>query len=100
VAYELDLPAHSRIYPIFHVSQLKPKLGDHVPVLPLLPHVDVEGVIQPELMAILDRRSMPHHNRALVEVLVQWTGQTQEDATWKSYHKLAQAYSHLVSKVL
>jgi hypothetical protein len=100
VAYELDLPAHSRIHPIFHVSQLKPKLGDYVPVLPLLPPVDVEGVIQPKPMAILDRRSRPHHNRALVEVLVQWTGQTQEDATWKSYHKLAQAYPHLVGKVL
>jgi hypothetical protein len=100
VAYELDLPTNSRIHPIFLVSQLKPKLGANIPILPVLPHVNMEGIVQPEPMAILPRRSRPHNNRAFIEVLVHWTGQAQEDATCEEYHKVAQAYPHLVGKVL
>jgi hypothetical protein len=100
VAYELDLPATSRIHPVFHVSQLKPKLGANTSPIPVLPPVNLEGIIQPEPMAILDRRSRPLHNRAFTEVLVHWSGQTPKDATWEDFHKLTHAYPHLVGKVL
>ncbi|KAL5556295.1 hypothetical protein UlMin_038531 [Ulmus minor] len=36
VAYRLKLPSTSRLHPIFHVSQLKKKLGDGCSVLPTL----------------------------------------------------------------
>jgi hypothetical protein len=91
VAYELDLPATSRIHPVFHVSQLKPKLGANTSTIPVLPPVNLEGIIQPEPMAILNHRSRPLNNRAFIEVLVHWTGQTPEDATWEDYHKVARS---------
>jgi hypothetical protein len=100
IAYELDLPATSRIHPVYHVSQLKPKLGVNTSPILVLPPVNLEGIVQPEPMAILDRKSRPLNNRAFNEVLVQWIGQTPKDATWEDFHKLAQAYPHLVGKVL
>jgi hypothetical protein len=48
VAYEIELPPEARIHPVFHVSQLKPKLGSAVVPLPKLPHVHARGVLQPE----------------------------------------------------
>jgi len=100
VAYELQLPPQSKIHPVFHVSQLKPKLGTTAVPIPILPLVDSDGVLQPEPSAVLARRSSPKNNRPFIEVLVRWEGQSAEDATWESFHALAQAYPHLVGKVL
>jgi hypothetical protein len=74
VAYELDLPTESRVHPVFHVSQLKLKLGSTVFPVPKLPPVDSHGVFRPEPAEVLDRRSRPHNHRALVELLIRWEG--------------------------
>jgi len=99
VAYELDLPREARIHPVFHVSQLKPKLGSACTALPQLPPIDNQGAIRPEPAQILERRSRPKNNRALTEILVRWEGQTADDATWEEFHALKEAYPHLVGKV-
>jgi hypothetical protein len=100
VAYKLQLPSDSKIHPIFHVSQLKPKLGAQTVAIPTLPPLNYEGILQSEPVAVLDRRSRARNNRSFTEVLVCWEGQSAEDATWESFHALAKAYPHLVGKVL
>jgi hypothetical protein len=96
VAYELDLPPEARIH---SVSQLKPKLGFAYTALPKLPLVDSNGVLRPEPAEILERRSSPRNNRPFIEILVQWEGQSPDDAMWEEFHGIKDPYPHLVGKV-
>lgn len=53
MAYRLDLPPESKVHPIFHVSCLKLKLGQHVIPLPTLSPVDEDEQVTTETIAIL-----------------------------------------------
>ena len=44
MSYELDLPAGSQIHPVFHVSNLKAKLGAQVVPRPALPAMTVDQI--------------------------------------------------------
>ncbi|XP_042972694.1 uncharacterized protein LOC122304486 [Carya illinoinensis] len=100
VAYKLNLPESSKIHPVFHVSCLKKKLGQHIVPLPTLPPTDFSSHVQPEPQHILERRLQRKGNHAIIEVLVSWVGATAEDASWESLYKLRQLYPHLVGTVL
>jgi len=99
VAYELELPPEARIHPVFHVSQLKLKVGSSTEVVPKLPPVNSKGILQPEPVEVLSRRLRPKNHRAYVELLIRWEGQHADDATWEDFHVLKEAYPHLVGKV-
>ena len=45
MACKLEVPASSRVHPVFHVSCLNKVIGDNVPVQRILPEPDVEGKI-------------------------------------------------------
>uniref|UniRef100_A0A2N9IF31 Integrase catalytic domain-containing protein n=1 Tax=Fagus sylvatica TaxID=28930 RepID=A0A2N9IF31_FAGSY len=100
VAYRLELPEEAQIHNVFHVSCLKPKLGQSVLPIAKLPPVDSMGHLSPEPSRILDQRTIKKRRHgSATEVLVQWEGSTQEDATWELLFKLQQQYPHLVGKV-
>jgi hypothetical protein len=99
VAYELDLPPSSRIHHVFHVSQLKLKLGSSHSAAPILPPVDEQGIIQPEPEEVLLRCTRPKNNRVVTELLIRWAGQSPDDATWEDYYALKSAYPHLEGKL-
>lgn len=92
VAYRLQLPSGSKVHPVFHVSQLKPKLGQHQHPLPNLPLVDPNGQMRFEPLQILDRRLVKRNNRAITQVLVEWSNSVPEDATWEDYQALKQQF--------
>ena len=100
MSYKLDLSFKSRIHPVFHVSCLKLKLGQHVTPLPTLPPVDEFGQVFIELVAVLQKRTKSLRSRVIIEVLVQWSGASLDDATWESVHPLQLSFLHLVGKVL
>lgn len=87
VAYRLELPPGFKIHPIFHVSQLKKKIGQHITRQTILPQITIKGVVQALPAATIDPRLVKRHGRAEVKILVQWHGTDKEDATWMNYHQ-------------
>ena len=100
VSYKLDLPAGSQIHPVFHVSNLKAKLGAQVVPRPALPAMTVDQIPNLEPVAILATRSHQLRSRLITQVLVQWQDESKDDATWESLFVLQQKFPHLVGKVL
>lgn len=85
VAYKLRLPPSSHIHPVFHVSLLKKKLGQLVAAQVELPPVTEEGILEPEPIAILERKLVKYKGRPAMQILVQWANTTPEEATWEFY---------------
>ncbi|GJS29298.1 gypsy/ty3 retroelement polyprotein [Tanacetum coccineum] len=95
VAYKLDLPVSSQIHPVFHVSQLNQFKGNVSQVSVTLPQCDFVGVIALEPIAVLDRRMAKRGNDAVVYVLIQWSNEGVNDATWELYDDIAVRFPHL-----
>jgi hypothetical protein len=71
VAYHLNLPPGSLIHPVFHVSQLKKKVGSNTEVLANLPLVGLEGKLKIEPRVILGKHLIKKMNEPVLKVLVQ-----------------------------
>ncbi|XP_070009639.1 uncharacterized protein LOC142164663 [Nicotiana tabacum] len=85
VAYEIKPPLGSKIHPIFHVSQLKKAMGNHVQQSKEPPICTDDGQFLTEPVAILDRRIVKKGNKASTQVLVQWEILSKDEATWADY---------------
>ena len=99
VAYKLDLPLDSAIHPVFHVSCLKAKLGNHNISISQLPAVNSQGILTPELAAVLQSRTIQLWRRTITQLLIQWQGGSVDDATWEDLFSLQQQFPHLVGKM-
>ena len=99
VSYKLDLPKGSQIHPVFHVSNLKAKLGAYVIPRPALPVVSADQILAPKPVAVLDTRTHQLRSRLITQVLMHWQVESKDDATWESLFELQQKFLHLVGKV-
>lgn len=82
------------------MSNLKAKVGQRVQPRSTIPTVSADLVLSPEPMSILANRSYQLRNRVITQVLVQWQGESKEDATWENLFDLQQKFPHLVGKVV
>jgi hypothetical protein len=84
-AYKLQLPSHSSIHPVFHVSQLK---------LAVRPDTQVSADIpEPQdpfkyPIKILDRHRHRHNMQYTDQVLVRWSSWPDHMATWEDERAL------------
>ncbi|TXG70895.1 hypothetical protein EZV62_005830 [Acer yangbiense] len=83
VAYRLQLPNESQVHPIFHVSQLKRKIGDWVVSSSNLPRTGPDGQFLVYLVAVLERKLIKRNNKGVVQYLIQWSYTSPEDSTWE-----------------
>lgn len=100
MAYRLELPPQLQIHPVFHISQLKKKLGVWLEPIQQLPLVNATGAVKSEPAEVLSRWVIRLSRLLVTEVLVRWQGQGQDDATWEKLQPLLLQYPHLVGKVL
>jgi hypothetical protein len=90
-AYRLQLPEHSRIHPVLHVSQLKRALGPHCQVQPDLPPPDAQYAVP---LRVLQRRFRRQGVASIPQALIQWSDQPESLATWEDLEELQQRFPH------
>ena len=88
-AYRLELPAESKIHPVFHVSQLKQVLGSHHQVLPLPSSFSAQAelVLSPE--AVVDTR---YNQEGKLEALVVWRRLHPHETSWENFKELQRQF--------
>jgi len=92
VAYKLQLPSSAKIHPVFHVSLLKKYVRPSPSTLGTVPDIDDLGVIAMEPVTILAKKLGKRGNRAMVYLLVQWSNNPKEEATWELYSDMESRY--------
>lgn len=83
VAYRLDLPAHSRINPVLHVSQLKKQVAAGCEISDDLSTVCTDPATVLQLEKTLDRRMIQRGAEAVKQVKIKWTNLPEAMATWE-----------------
>lgn len=92
VAYHIDLPIGSKVHNVFHVSQLKKKLGNTKVVQIELPGVNETGEWEVKHVNILERKLVRKGLHPVVKVLVQWEHNGPEEAIWETWDKFVKKY--------
>ncbi|VFQ59818.1 unnamed protein product [Cuscuta campestris] len=103
VAYHLELPAGSRIHPLFHVSLLRPFHGNPTKANPLpLPAELVEGRAPSRPVRVHGYRTTLMDGLPVRQALVEWTDGGLADASWEPVETLGRKYPdfHLEDKKL
>ncbi|KAL0427667.1 UNVERIFIED_CONTAM: hypothetical protein Slati_2941500 [Sesamum latifolium] len=90
VAYELGLPVGARIHPVFHVLLLRPFHGTPPENYGSLPPKTMGVSPFRRSMQILGRRAGSSTSQP--QVLVQWEGQEEADASWVSLSDFSAAH--------
>ena len=83
MAYNLELPASSRVHLVFHVSCLKKVISDKLPVQTILPELAEEGKIILDPEEITKIRNGQLRNQSIPEYPIKLKKSPTKDSTWE-----------------
>ena len=97
VAYRLALPPSlSGVHDVFHVSQLRKCISDPDAVIDThQPKIQPNLTIIERPIKIIDRMEKTLRRKTISFVKVQWSGQTEREATWETEDLMRQKYPEL-----
>ncbi|KAJ2921319.1 hypothetical protein H1R20_g15775, partial [Candolleomyces eurysporus] len=80
----LNMPGHPKLFPVFHVSQLKPYHTNDDSLIPTRAHIRPPPLkfVDGEEEFFIDRILDEHKTRRASRYLVRWKGYGQEDDMW------------------
>ena len=99
VAYRIELPPGSTVHPVFHVSQLKKKIGECAAPSPNLPVLGPEVADQRLPVSILERRLTRKGNSSMVMIKVYWKNMPESEATWEEYDEIERKFPDFIAKM-
>ena len=100
VAYKLELPEHSKVHPVFHVSHLRKRLhdGDNVVDTGVLIEYKEPPMEPHEPERILDHHELCTRNHICQQVLVKWKDRLDKGSTWENSSTLQKRFTQFVFK--
>nr|XP_009788728.1 PREDICTED: uncharacterized protein LOC104236501 [Nicotiana sylvestris] len=98
VAYRIEHPLGSQIHPVFHISQLKRRIGPAITPQMQPPTCDVDGRVRIQPIAILQRKMVKVNNGVGVKVLVQWANLNPNEATWEDWGYMRSQFPEFVAQ--
>ena len=100
VAYKLELPKHSKVHPVFHMSRLHKRLhdGDNVVDTGVLVEYTEPPVEPHEVEWILDHHELCTRHHICKQVLIKWIDRPSKGSTWENASTLQKRFPQFVSK--
>ena len=97
LAYRLALPSSlSGVHDVFHISQLRKCVSDPDAVIDTNePEVRPNLTIAERPLKIIDEMERHLRNKTIKFVKVQWSGQSEREATWETENSMRQKYPKL-----
>ena len=101
LAYRLALPNElGKVPDVFHISQLKPYVPENFHVLDPKPLDLNENLSYEEKpIEILDYKVRSTRRKDIKMMIVLWSNQRTQEATWKTENSMREKYQHLFPKV-
>ncbi|KAH9782770.1 hypothetical protein KPL71_009054 [Citrus sinensis] len=94
VAYKLDLPTNCRIHPVFHISLLKPYMGNSSIDVYSLPPGSVDNKPLSLPIAICAERKILRQGKEIPQILEQWSDSSPENSTWEDFEEFRKLILH------